>query len=416
MTQNEAPPNTSEFEQEVDPASAPPDNSLAVARSRVELDGQIATARAYPRSLKKFLNDSMSMATLSMAVAEECFYALPRKERDPATGKKVTKMIEGPSVRLAEIVASAWGNARFGARVISEEAEFVIAQGVFHDLEKNTQITMEVRRRITTRDGRRYGADMIATTGNAACSIAMRNAVFRGVPKALWNDVYIASRTVAAGDAKTLASRRSEMFQWFLKRGATREGILETMGVKGEEEIGLEELATLKGIAAALRDGETTVEEAFPEPTPDDGAMPKPASGRGVAGLKAAAASKKGKADAEQPAAQAPPAAPETPPVQDPAQAEKPQPPPSGATEPPEKPASEESAELARECAQLVSQLGMSGDDVRTWLKDMGVSKFAKWRDLDDGTLLRVRGALKRQIANATPPATPPPREPGEDG
>ncbi|MFN8826683.1 MAG: hypothetical protein ACK501_17070, partial [Planctomycetota bacterium] len=45
-------------------------------------------------------------------------------------------------------------------------------------------------RRITGKNGRRYSSDMIGVTGNAACSIALRNAVFRGIPRAFWIDIY----------------------------------------------------------------------------------------------------------------------------------------------------------------------------------------------------------------------------------
>lgn len=268
------------------------DTSLAVARSRVELDQQVATARAYPRSIKKFVSQCMEMATLNEQVAEECFYALPRKE------KGETKMIEGPSARLAEIVASAWGNCRAGARVIDEGAEFITAQGVFQDIERNVHVTMEVRRRITGSSGRRYSADMIGVTGNAACSIALRNAVFRGVPKALWNEVYQAARRTAVGDAQTLANKRSSMFAHFQKLGASREAILAAIGVAGEEDIGLDELATLKGIATAIKEGDTTVEQAFPNPqkqTAEAGTTPK----GGVAGLAARAAEAKASVPAE---------------------------------------------------------------------------------------------------------------------
>lgn len=54
------------------------------------------------------------------------------------------------------------------------------AQGVFHDLERNVAITYEVRRRIVDKNGRRYKPDMIGVTANAACSIALRNAILRG--------------------------------------------------------------------------------------------------------------------------------------------------------------------------------------------------------------------------------------------
>ena len=269
MTDTKLPPHEEDVRE-----VANAETSLAVARSRVELDQQVATARAYPRSIKRFVQQCMEMATLSETVAEECFYALPRDG----------KTVEGPSTRLAEIVASAWGNCRAGARVVDEGAEFITAQGVFQDLERNVHVTMEVRRRITGKNGRRYSADMIGVTGNAACSIALRNAVFRGVPKALWNDVYMAARRAAIGDAQTLVNRRAAMLAHFQKLGVTEAAILATIGVDGKEDIGLDELATLKGIATAIKEGDTTAEQAFAPPAPPPAATPT-AEKKGVAGL-----------------------------------------------------------------------------------------------------------------------------------
>jgi hypothetical protein len=85
--------------------------------------------------------------------------------------------------------------------------------------------------------------DMISTTGNAACSIALRNAVFKGVPKAFWNDIYEAARKVCMGDAKTLANRRSEALAYFAKLGAPSEKVFATLGVAGIEDVTLEHLA-----------------------------------------------------------------------------------------------------------------------------------------------------------------------------
>ena len=68
------------------------------------------------------------------------------------------------------------------------------------------------------------------------------------------------------------------MFAHFLKLGATREAILAAINVLGEEDIGLDKLATLKGIATAIKDGDTTVEQAFP-PQPEgwrDGCRQQP--------------------------------------------------------------------------------------------------------------------------------------------
>lgn len=230
-----------------------PDQTLVQAVSKAELDQAISTARAYPRSLTAFQRDCRSMATLNEKVAAECVYAIPRDG----------KVIEGPSARLAEIVVNAWGNCRAGARVVEEGRDFVTAQGVFHDLERNTSITYEVRRRIAGKGGKRFSLDMIGVTANAACSIALRNAVFKGVPKALWADIYAECRKVIAGDSKTLANRRADALTHLQKLGATKEMVFAALGVKGIEDIGLDELVTLGGWANAIKEGETTVEEAF---------------------------------------------------------------------------------------------------------------------------------------------------------
>lgn len=251
-----------------------PEAGVLTAISRAELDQQITTARAYPRSLKRFVDECLSMATLNESVAAACFYALPRDG----------KTIDGPSARLAEIVASAWGNCRAGARVVDEGSEFITAQGVFHDLERNVQVTMEVRRRITDKRGRRYSADMIGVTGNAACSIALRNAVFRGIPRAFWEDIYVAARRAAVGDAETLVAKRDKAIQHFAKMGVAQDAVLAVLEVRGVEDIDLEKLATLRGLATAIKDGDTSIDEVF-KPKPPAGAAAE-APQRGVAALK----------------------------------------------------------------------------------------------------------------------------------
>lgn len=230
------------------------------ALNRSEVDLQIKTAKQYPRSIQKFKNDALAMATLDEETAAGCFYAL----------KRDGKVIEGPSVRLAEIVTTAWGNLRCGSRLIDIGEKFVTAQAICHDLERNVAVSMECKRRITTKTGRRYGDDMIGVTANAAAGIAFRNAVFKVIPMVYTRSILRAARTVAVGDAKTLATRRHEMVDYFGKMGVDLEHILYVLSKPGIDEIGLEDLALLKGLATAIKDGDTTIEQAFPEPTEDE--------------------------------------------------------------------------------------------------------------------------------------------------
>lgn len=227
--------------------------------NRSEIDMQVATAHKFPRSIKRFRQEALQMVTLNESVAESCIYALPRSG----------KTIEGPSARFAEVVASAWGNCRAGARVVSDAGDFITAQGVFHDLERNVAITYEVQRRITDKNNRRFNADMIGVTGNAASSIALRNAILKGVPKAFWDDMYQAARAVVMGDFSTLANRRADALKALVAYGVTQEQVFAKLCVEGAADIGLDHLVTLRGLITALKEGDTTPEQAF---AADDGA------------------------------------------------------------------------------------------------------------------------------------------------
>lgn len=239
------------------------DTALVSLVSKAELDQSIATAHQWPRSITKFRREALEMATIDEQIASECIYALPRREWDDTAKKYVPKIITGPSARLAEIIVHAWGNVRAGARVIDEGKEFVTAQGVFHDLEKNVGITYEVKRRITGKEGKRFTPDMITVTANAACSIALRNAVFKGIPKALWIGVEAQVRKVIAGDAKTLGARREYVMKGLNTMGVPNEKIFAVLGVEGMSDVGLDEIVILQGLGNAIRENEMSIEEAF---------------------------------------------------------------------------------------------------------------------------------------------------------
>lgn len=235
--------------------------SLAVALSRAEVDQQVTTAHAYPRAgrkggLRTIVNAITDLATLSDEAAQESVYALPRGN----------KPIKGPSVRLAEIVASQYGNCRIGARVVHVDKfeKYVEAEGIFHDLETNTATTARVRRRIVDKYGRLYNDDMIIVTGNAAAAIAKRNAILGGVPKAMWNPAYEAAHAVIAGDIKTLSVKRDEAIKAFAIWGIKPEQIFAALEVGGLDDVGLDELVTLRAMFKAIKDGEQKVEDFFP--------------------------------------------------------------------------------------------------------------------------------------------------------
>jgi hypothetical protein len=198
----------------------------------------------------------MTLATGTKEAAAECNYALPIDG----------KLVEGPSARFAEVIASTWGNCRAGARVIEEAHEYLTAQGVFHDLESNSTTTFETRRRLIDKKGRRYSPHMVITTANAACSIALRQAVLKGVPKPYWDQIYQTARRIAVGDEKGLPEARKKALAAFRKYKISEERLFNAVEVTSIEELGLDEITKLRGLFIAIRDGELSPEEAFPPP------------------------------------------------------------------------------------------------------------------------------------------------------
>lgn len=264
------------------------------AQTRGEIDIQIATARRFPRSVTKVIQEAMSLATLNQDIAEQCIYAKPQ---DGGT-------VEGPSARLAEIMASCWGHMRSEARVVDELEKHVVSRGTSWDLERNVAVAFEVRRRITKKNGQRFSDDMVVTASNAANSIAYRNSVFRVIPKAIWWPIYLKAKQVAVGDATTLAARRGKVLEHFLKMGATNERVFAALGVQGVDDITLEHVGRLQGINNAIRDGEITVDEAFPPIVKE----PQRKSETTAAPTTEAAAPPVAPADEAKPATTAPPA------------------------------------------------------------------------------------------------------------
>ena len=230
------------------------------AINRSEIDMQVSTAKQYPRNLPDVLNKIATYATMDTETAEDCFYALRRN------GANGGQLIEGLSVRMAEIIASAWGNLRVQTRIIGNDGKTITAQGVCHDRETNMAVSVEVKRRITNKDGKTFSEDMQVVTGNAASAIAFRNAVLKVVPKAVTKKVISEVKEVAMGKAIDLVTSRQNCLSNYAKIGVTDKMIFEYFGISKIEEIDKEMIFELKATWNAIKEGTTTVQESFIAP------------------------------------------------------------------------------------------------------------------------------------------------------
>jgi len=230
--------------------------SVIYGQDRANIDGQVSTAKAYPRDMVKSVSNAVFIATMDKETASSCTYSVPR------AGKAIT----GPSIHMARIIAQCWGNMRVEAKVIDITDKHVISQAVCWDLENNVAVKIEVRRSIMTKNGR-MSDDMITVTGNAGNSIAYRNAVYNVVPKSVIDKVYNSAMEVLTGDISDetkLIKKRKQVIAGLEKAyGVTEDEILKAVGKSKLEHIGSDEIIVLIGIGTAIKEGDTTVDEAF---------------------------------------------------------------------------------------------------------------------------------------------------------
>lgn len=231
------------------------------AVNRAEIDIQVATAKQYPRDINNTLNKIATYATMDKETAEDCFYVLRRKGSNGQDS-----VIEGLSVRMAEIIAGCWGNIRVQTRIVGNDGKMITAQAICHDLETNFAVSKEVKRRITDRNGRTFSEDMQVVTGNAAASIAFRNAVLAVIPKAVTKKVINEVKQVALGQAIDLETARTNCLQNFAKAGVTEDMLLQYLGINSVAEIDKEAIFELRATWNAIKEGTTTVQESFIAP------------------------------------------------------------------------------------------------------------------------------------------------------
>lgn len=253
------------------PTAVVPTTALE-AVARAEIDIQVTTAKRYPREVPAAVARALEMATATPDIAAECFYVLKRK--DNRTGKVTT--ISDASIRLAEIFACTWGNLAYGFRAIEDQGTAVIVEGMCVDYETNVRCSKPVRRNVLDRNGRRYSEDMVTMTTMAAGSIACRNAIFGVIPGVYKTQVLNAAKKAAVGEAKSFAARRDKALAYFGKLGVDQARVLGVLGHEAVDAITEEDVQTLLGLATAIRDGDTTLEQAFPGPPPAGAAAGPP--------------------------------------------------------------------------------------------------------------------------------------------
>jgi len=232
--------------------------TLVESQTRAEIDMQISTAHRFPRDLQKSKDTALTLATSSPKIAQKMFYTLPRYDSNSGQNKHEI----GPSIRMAELIASTWGNIRIQSYIVEVNDTEVVAEGVAHDLESNAAVKVQSRSSILTKQGKRFNEKMITTTSAAACSKSLRNAILKVVPEPFWAQIFERAIEVAAKGGLSLADRRETMIAKFSELGVSKAQILEFAGVGAVELIDLEAISKLVGAYQSIQEG-TVIDDFF---------------------------------------------------------------------------------------------------------------------------------------------------------
>lgn len=234
--------------------------SALEAAERASIDVQISTAKKFPRSIQTFKQRAIDLATLDEETAESCLY------RRPVGKDKQGNVIfaAGMSVRMAEIVGATYGNLRVRSYIVEQTPRFVRAVGEAIDLEANFANSSEVVESTVDMNGRPYSERQRLLIAKVALSKARRDATFVVVPKAIARPVEVAVIQLLSGDTETLEKRRAKVMAWLSKIGLDPKRVWAVLRINGEAELGAAHLETLTGLRTALKDGDTTLDEAFP--------------------------------------------------------------------------------------------------------------------------------------------------------
>jgi len=240
---------------EIMPASKFGELSRSIAESQVE------TAHRFPRDVVKARQRAITLACADRSVAESCFYRRP-VGKDPS-GKPV--IVEGYSIRLAEIVAQCYGNIRVFVTLMNEDDPTRIrAHAIGWDLEANYAVGVDVVTPTIHKDGRPYDERMRQVIAAATIKKAQRDAIFAVIPKTEVKMIADAIRQRYMSSV-TPEQRVQRLHEWAAAHGITVDRMLAAIGKNDVSALTEDDWIELRSRAAAIDEGEATIDELFPQ-------------------------------------------------------------------------------------------------------------------------------------------------------
>lgn len=208
------------------PPATPSENNLLAtdqARAVAEVKAALVIAASRPRNELQ-ARDRLLQACQRIGLASSAIYKYNRG------GSSVT----GPSIRLAETAARAWGNITYGFRELSRNAGVSECEAFAWDLETNTKAVRQfsVRHRRDTKNGGydlTEERDIYELMANQA-QRRVRAAILEIIPGDIIEDALEQCEKTMSASVSNVAEATKKLVQAFADMGVTREAIEKRLG------------------------------------------------------------------------------------------------------------------------------------------------------------------------------------------
>jgi len=242
----------------------PSDRSMVdvqASRAVAEVQSAMTIAKKFPRDEKSAFVRVMT-ACSRKSLAEAAIYEYPRG------GEKV----RGPSIRLAEAVAQAWGNVATGIVELDRREGESLALAYCVDLETNYRkdITFTVPHVRDTKGGgkalteTRDIYELVANMG----SRRLRNCIMAVIPGDIFDEAEAKCMETLTKDQAPRADRIRLMLSAFAEVGVTTDMIAKRFGCNTDA-LSDSQLVQLRGIYQSLKDGMGSIKDFFEVAPPE---------------------------------------------------------------------------------------------------------------------------------------------------
>ena len=229
--------------------------SVSESRAMHEVQAAFVIAKKFPR------NESQAFSKIMKAcerpfLADQALYAYP----------KGGKLVEGISIRLAEVLLASWGNCECGIKEISQNNGVSIAEAYAVDLETNTRVSkiFHVPHHISTKQGIKKLSDprdiyeLVANQG----SRRMRACILAVIPGDIADAAKDKCKKTMMNGSEPIADRVRKLVMAFDELGVKVEHLEKRLG-HNLDAIIEQELVILRGIYKSLKDGMANREDFF---------------------------------------------------------------------------------------------------------------------------------------------------------